>query len=176
MLIIHLQRIVFNLDIFINEKITSKRSFPMDLNMYPYSLECYEEKGKDRENRENSEKESDKEKENKEKESESKKDSHPEYDYSLVGIICHIGNADAGHYISYIKVDENKWLEFNDSIVSNFKPANIETECFGGNLSAYDDEFDWDKRENSKSAYILVYDRKGGNTIEMVLDSLESKG
>ena len=46
MLIIHLQRIVFNLDIFINEKITNKHSFPMDLNMYPYSLENYEDKDK----------------------------------------------------------------------------------------------------------------------------------
>lgn len=41
-LIIHLQRIVFNLDTFINEKITSRHEFPMNLDLYPYSLAEYE--------------------------------------------------------------------------------------------------------------------------------------
>ena len=43
-LIIHLQRIVFNLDIFINEKISSKHSFPNNLNLHPYTLDYYERK------------------------------------------------------------------------------------------------------------------------------------
>ena len=52
---------------------------------------------------------------------------------------------------------------------------NIESECFGGNYStasAYDDEYDYDRRETSKSAYLLIYEKKGGNTIEMVMDKI----
>ena len=41
-LMIHLQRIVFNLDTFINEKITTRHEFPMSLDLYPYSLAEYE--------------------------------------------------------------------------------------------------------------------------------------
>ena len=43
---IHLQRIVFNLDTFINEKITTRHEFPMSLDLYPYTLTEYE-KSKD---------------------------------------------------------------------------------------------------------------------------------
>lgn len=32
-----------------------------------------------------------------------------------------------GHYISYIKNEEGKWFEFNDSLVNTFNPTNIET-------------------------------------------------
>jgi ubiquitin carboxyl-terminal hydrolase 9/24 len=46
--------------------------------------------------------------------------------YELTGIICHIGNGEMGHYMSYSKGKEGKWLEFNDSIVNNFNPINIE--------------------------------------------------
>lgn len=46
--------------------------------------------------------------------------------YTLTGIICHIGNAESGHYISYVKIAENKWVEFNDSIVMSFSESSIE--------------------------------------------------
>jgi len=36
-LVVHLQRIVYDLDLFINVKINSKLEFPMHLNMRPYS-------------------------------------------------------------------------------------------------------------------------------------------
>lgn len=32
------------------------------------------------------------------------------YDYNLIGIVCHTGNAESGHYISYIKTENNRWL------------------------------------------------------------------
>jgi ubiquitin carboxyl-terminal hydrolase 34 len=41
MLIIHLQRIVFSLDTFINEKITTKHSFPNNFNLFQSTLEYY---------------------------------------------------------------------------------------------------------------------------------------
>lgn len=43
-LIIHLQRIVFNLDTFIEEKISNKHSFPHDFNLHQYTLDYYERK------------------------------------------------------------------------------------------------------------------------------------
>lgn len=39
---IHLQRIVFNLETFINEKITTKHTFPLEFNLHQSTLDCYE--------------------------------------------------------------------------------------------------------------------------------------
>lgn len=41
-LIIHLQRIDMNFETFINEKLTNKHEFPMNFNLYPYTLDYYE--------------------------------------------------------------------------------------------------------------------------------------
>ena len=55
-----------------------------------------------------------------------------DHEYKLVGVVVHMGIADAGHYLSYINIDRDKdstepnwmateqqtWLEFNDSQVS----------------------------------------------------------
>jgi len=53
-----------------------------------------------------------------------------DFEYKLVGVVLHMGTADAGHYLSYINInrgdkdeetpewlltDKEKWLEFNDS-------------------------------------------------------------
>lgn len=97
--------------------------------------------------------------------------------------MCHSGHAEAGHYISYIKSSENKWLEFNDSLVTYFNPANIESECFGGvfaTTSTYDDEYDWDtKRETCKCAYMVIYERKNikeeDSLLRLVLNDQTSK-
>lgn len=39
------------------------------------------------------------------------------YNYKLKGVVIHMGNAEAGHYYSYIEERDNqgKWFEFNDS-------------------------------------------------------------
>lgn len=150
-LIIHLQRIDMNFETFINEKLTNKHEFPMNFNLYPYTLDYYE---KEQQNEPNLSKQ------------------HPNYQYELTGIICHIGNAEMGHYISYIKNEEGKWLQFNDSLVNTFSAANIEAECFGGSFT-YDDEYDWEKRENSKSAYVLIYKNTSDNKIELEINSIE---
>ena len=42
----------------------------------------------------------------------------------LVGIICHTGTPDGGHYFSYNKIG-NKWYEFNDDSVSEVQDNNI---------------------------------------------------
>lgn len=61
-----------------------------------------------------------------------------------------MGTADAGHYISYINIGKNnkspesvewlkseddKWLEFNDSAVRSYNFKNLEDDCFGGAAS-----------------------------------------
>ena len=104
---IHLQRIVFNLDTFINEKITTRHEFPMSLDLYPYTLAEYEKP--------------------REMSAEEEKKIRDSLQYKLTGIISHIGNAESGHYISYIKIEENKWVEFNDSVVMSFSQSSIES-------------------------------------------------
>ncbi len=63
------------------------------------------------------------------------------FEYKLVGVILHMGTADAGHYLSYINInrgekdeetkewlmtEKEKWLEFNDSTVKEFRFSNLE--------------------------------------------------
>ena len=74
----------------INEKITTRHDFPMDLDMYPYSLTEFEK--------------------SKEITEEEEKQIRDTMQYNLTGIICHIGNAESGHYISYIKIANDKWV------------------------------------------------------------------
>lgn len=41
--------------------------------------------------------------------------------YSLVGIIFHIGrNVECGHYVYYAKINSRRWAEFNDRSVKEF--------------------------------------------------------
>lgn len=44
------------------------------------------------------------------------------YIYQLTGVLVHSGSANSGHYYSYIKEREGecRWLEFNDTKVSEF--------------------------------------------------------
>ena len=51
--------------------------------------------------------------------------------------MVHQGTADSGHYYSYIREqakekDQTKWYEYNDNVVSDFDPADLSNECFGG--------------------------------------------
>lgn len=38
--------------------------------------------------------------------------------YELIGVVSHKGTVNEGHYISTLKVNEDKWFRFNDSMVS----------------------------------------------------------
>jgi len=62
------------------------------------------------------------------------------FDYKLVGVLIHMGTHLAGHYLSYINVDNNheetdpawdkvdnqKWLEFNDDVIKQFNIKDLE--------------------------------------------------
>ena len=83
--------------------------------------------------------------------------------FSLVGVLVHSGTAESGHYYSYIQERPAsashyaKWVEFNDLDVSEFNPADIDSQCFGGwqDLPTYDTR--WTKPWN---AYMLFYERR----------------
>jgi ubiquitin C-terminal hydrolase len=42
--------------------------------------------------------------------------------YELTGVLVHSGSANSGHYYSYIKEKDGRWLEFNDTVVKEFNP------------------------------------------------------
>ena len=165
-LIVHLQRIVFDLDSLQNEKISTRLEFPFELDLYNYSYEKIEQPDKAYD--------------------------ASLYRYKLVGVVVHIGTAQYGHYYSYINIKrdlqakdpknagkyEDKWLEFNDSLVKDFDPKNIETECFGGTVDSRDD-WGWGssstRSENSKSAYMLIYEREKKTAITLKLNENDEK-
>ncbi|CAD8119650.1 unnamed protein product [Paramecium sonneborni] len=139
-LILHLQRIVFNLDTFMNEKINTRLEFPIDLDLQEYTI---------------------------------KKDQCTQY--KLVGVVVHVGTADVGHYFSYIDIkNQDQWLEFNDHKIKEFKLKQMEHECFGGSSSMdYNDNDVWGTgfRENSQSAYMLIYEKVQKDQISLVFNS-----
>lgn len=134
MLILHLQRIVFNLDTLMNEKINSRVEFPMELQLKRYLVDerdaHYRLAG-----------------------------VVVHYGTAEFGhYFSYIDSERDGPTSSGLR-----WLEFNDHKVKEFKLANLESECFGGASSSTADteDFGWWKArtENSQNAYILVYEK-----------------
>ena len=97
-------------------------------------------------------------------------------EYKLVGVVCHMGSADAGHYLSYINTERDrensdslaeksreewlatekqKWLEFNDSTVQSFNFSQLEASCFGG--------------QQNQNAYMLIYEKRLKHRMKVVL-------
>lgn len=66
-----------------------------------------------------------------------------EMEYELIGVTVHTGTADGGHYYSFIRdrihkqpeISQDKWFLFNDAEVKPFDPAQIASECFGGEMT-----------------------------------------
>ena len=94
------------------------------------------------------------------------------YEYFLKGIVVHLGNAGGGHYISLIDIKRDgkenimfkekqnqKWLKFNDSEISQFEFGNIPSECYGG-----------ENVFNSQCAYLLIYERIQKTPIRIIID------
>ncbi|EAS02785.2 ubiquitin carboxy-terminal hydrolase (macronuclear) [Tetrahymena thermophila SB210] len=173
-LIIQLQRIVFDLDTFVNKKINTKLEFPHNLDLKEYTVEYLDSKENELkvERKESTNSDSHKQQQISKKDENYVEDNanvHPPeyYKYRLKGITVHQGTAELGHYYSYINYKEDKWLEFNDSRIREFNPQNIEQECFGGSSSNYSENY-WEKGENSKNAYILVYERELKTPLKIV--------
>jgi len=128
-LIIHLQRIIFDLDTLMNQKINTRLEFPFELNMEPYTKEGLEwrekkkqgekKKAQKEEDNEKADKKGEEEEAGKREETNEKKEEpseeeelgpykyHPKeyYEYKLVGVVVHDGTADVGHYYSFINTN-----------------------------------------------------------------------
>lgn len=108
--------------------------------------------------------------------------SHP---YELVGIVVHSGQANAGHYYSYIKerrisgmsnnltnrtghhgnstnsAKYGRWYKFNDTTVEEFEMTeeNLAAECFGGTYKAKKVSSNLpEERQRYWNAYMLFYE------------------
>lgn len=184
-LIVYLKKMVFDVDLLMNIKIHSKYEFPMEINLKKYMH--FDKPGENKANREDADEliiTGDQERhERVEAQNEGKtgtanqqpegtpiNNDDDEYEYKLVGVVIHKGNAEYGHYTSLINVnrndprreniDQDLWLEFDDSRVAKFDMSHFQEECFG-NQEEKDFTAHLMSAENhvSKSAYILVYDK-----------------
>lgn len=93
--------------------------------------------------------------------------------YELVGIVVHSGQANAGHYYSFIKdrrgtvltnPNKGKWFKFNDTVVEEFDMTDVtvEQECFGGMYKAkvFDSTSSYpEERLRYWNGYLLFYER-----------------
>ncbi|XP_055079983.1 ubiquitin carboxyl-terminal hydrolase 34 isoform X2 [Periophthalmus magnuspinnatus] len=152
-------RYTFNMVTMMKEKVNTHFSFPLRLDMTPYTEDVLMGKG-DR-------------KEGFRDEGEGSKGSKvtESYEYDLIGVTVHTGTADGGHYYSFIRdiinphaYKNNKWYLFNDAEVKPFDSAQLASECFGGEMTTktYDsvtDKFMDFSFEKTHSAYMLFYKR-----------------
>ena len=81
--------------------------------------------------------------------------------FELVGVLVHQGTSENGHYYSYIRERPSShavaatWVDFNDRDVTEFDPAHISFQAFGG---WYEDQFQ--RHQKQFSAYMLFYQRR----------------
>ena len=83
------------------------------------------------------------------------------YNYSLKGVVIHMGTSDSGHYYSLIKDTSKKqpeWFEFNDTLIKKFDINELPFEAFGGEDKSMM-EYSQSIREKSHNAYLLFYER-----------------
>ena len=92
---------------------------------------------------------------------------HPDQktcEYQLTGVVIHRGNADFGHYTSLINVDKipgGRWVEFDDANVADFNMDRFDSECYGSeDVAPFYTPTGAVEGKLSKSAYILVYEKK----------------
>ena len=131
-LIFHLKRFDYDLVTGSRNKINDYFEFPMEVDMGPYDVEYLKDTS-----------------------------CSPNPDmFQLVGILVHTGNAEAGHYYSYIRErpgNSGTWIEFNDADVNPFDPEQINDQCFGG---WSDGTYTGMAYPKSWNAYMLFYQRK----------------
>ncbi|KAJ5103007.1 hypothetical protein N7532_003536 [Penicillium argentinense] len=129
-LIFHLKRFDFDMINMVRNKINDLFKFPLQIDMAPYNVAYL---------------------------ADPQTPAEPDI-FELVGVLVHAGTAETGHYYSYIRErtsegDSPAWVEFNDSLVSRFDPADIPEQCFGGSTTgSY-------QMIKSNNAYMLFYQR-----------------
>lgn len=111
LLVLHLKRFDLDYTTFETVKLNNRCSFPLVLNMKPYTKEGIESEHKGAR----------------------LSLDDDDYLYELKGVLVHSGVAQGGHYYSFIQDrTSGNWFRFDDEDVTEFDPQNIEAECFGG--------------------------------------------
>ena len=138
-LIIHLKRFEFDLNTMQQVKLDDFFEFPRDLSLWDYTL--YGRKDRDTpvqtaggEVHTSAEEEASAAAVDYTVPTSVKQD---DFEYTLVGVVVHTGTAQGGHYYSYIRERSatgptDRWLLFNDSNVTEWDDAELETATFGG--------------------------------------------
>ncbi|OQR84903.1 ubiquitin-specific protease [Achlya hypogyna] len=109
LLVLHLKRFDLDYATFETVKLNNRCSFPLELDMKPYTKEGLED------------------------DADMGMDDRTPYAYALRGVLVHSGVAQGGHYYSFIlDQDKHEWFKYDDEDVTPFDPAHIEAECFGG--------------------------------------------
>ncbi|KAF1917381.1 hypothetical protein BDU57DRAFT_537068 [Ampelomyces quisqualis] len=131
-LIFHLKRFEFDLNDFSRRKIYDHFAFPESLDISPYKADHLADPTT----------------------------SCAEDLFDLVGVLVHTGTCENGHYYSYIRQrpssTQTTWVEFNDSEVVPFDPAEIAERTFGG----FADGDGYNRPIKQFSAYMLFYQRR----------------
>lgn len=96
-LIVHFQRIIYNFDTMMNEKINSKLEFPTEFDMEPFTVEGLEKRERKAVSEASDQKSPAQDQWN--------GNGEDYYKYKLVGVVVHFGSADAGHYYSFINTN-----------------------------------------------------------------------
>ncbi|KAF1847395.1 uncharacterized protein K460DRAFT_57668 [Cucurbitaria berberidis CBS 394.84] len=133
-LIFHLKRFEFDLNDFSRRKIYDHFEFPPSIDISVYHVDHLSDPSKPR-----------------------KEDM-----FDLVGVLVHTGNCENGHYYSYIRERPcpaegatPTWVEFDDSNVGSFDPADIAQKAFGGTMEEV-----YGRTMKNYSAYMLFYQRR----------------
>ncbi len=156
-LICHLKRFEFDLEMLRKVKVNDRFQFPPKLDMRHYTKEGIDGSSHD----------------------ELSWRTSKYYEYSLRGVLVHTGTADSGHYYSLCSVrnkqsdmntniapcKDGDWFNFNDSTVKPFDVSTLDSESFGGIV---ENDVRQTKLNRSKAlngakvfnAYLLIYDRE----------------
>ncbi|CAG9329496.1 unnamed protein product [Blepharisma stoltei] len=133
-LMLALRRFEFNFETMKPSKLNEYFEFPSELDMEPYTQEGLK-------NLENG----------------SGVFEKNYYNYKLRGIIIHTGDAERGHYYSFIYDFKKKsWINFNDTMVYEIPETEIAANAFGGFLK---NTTTGEIKQKITNGYLLLYER-----------------
>ena len=141
-----LKRFAFNYDTMKKVKINDYYEFPFELDMTKYKTDFDK--------------------------NDSKNNSNSSNIYVLKSVVVHMGNSENGHYYSFIKNNNERWYEFNDSEVNPFNIKLLNNEAFGGE-EIVEINGELKRRKKNKSAYLLFYEKKDQSDCEK-FDNIEA--
>ncbi len=147
-LIFHLKRFDFDYTTLQRHKVNDRFDFPAVIDMKQYTVDYLNDP----------------------------EGHHNDDVFELSGVLVHSGSAETGHYYSYARVpathldNSKRWVEFNDTEVSEFDPNKIPDQCFGGEYDT-PQQYSWPKFYN---AYMLFYQRMSSGEVDRTTDAVSA--